>query len=39
MYTVEKDGIIWELRDEIQLSAFLNNGYKIVEEDKKKNKK
>jgi hypothetical protein len=38
MYKVVKDGVEYTLRDEIQLSAFLNSGYELVPEGKKTKK-
>lgn len=34
MATVRKGGIAIECRDEVQLDAFLNNGWSVVEEAK-----
>ena len=38
-YTVKKGKETYMLRDEIQLSAFLNSGWKLVENEKKQIKK
>lgn len=35
MYKVKKGKETWELKDEIQLSAFLNSGWELVEKKKK----
>lgn len=33
---VEKNGVVYTVRDDIQLSAFLTSGYHIVEEKQQK---
>lgn len=35
MYKVKKDDLIYELKCEIQLSAFLNSGYVLITEEEK----
>lgn len=37
MYKVVKDKIEYVLRDEIQLSAFLNSGYELLTKEAPKN--
>lgn len=35
MFKVKKDDLIYELQDNVQLSAFLNSGYELVKEEDK----
>lgn len=38
MYKVKKDGLIIKVKNEIQLSAFLNSGWEEVKDTKKTKK-
>lgn len=35
MFKVKKGDLVYILRDEVQLSAFLNSGYELVQEEVK----
>lgn len=39
MYKVKKGDLTYELKDEVQLSAFLNSGYELVQEEEKKTRR
>ena len=39
MFKVKKGDLTYILRDEVQLSAFLNSGYELVVEEEKKTRR